>query len=67
MVCTETDSLEMSQHVVDMYMALIDGLQVVSEFDKWPIRQGATAAAAAAPGRGGAAAGDSSSRGGGRL
>lgn len=64
MVCTETDSLEMNHYVVDRYLELIDGLQVVSEFDQWPIREGAGAAeAGVAPGAGGIAAGPSSSGG----
>jgi hypothetical protein len=61
MVCTETDSMEMNKHVVDMYRALVDGLEVVSEFDKWPIREAADepAAAGAPAAAAGAAAGPS--------
>jgi hypothetical protein len=57
MVCTETDSLEMNHYVVDRYMELIDGLQVVSEFDQWPIREGAGAAAGAAASASGSSSG----------
>jgi hypothetical protein len=47
--------MEMNSHVVDMYRGLVDGLEVVSEFDEWPIRDTAGEPAAAA----GAAAGPS--------
>jgi hypothetical protein len=38
MVCTEQDSPESLMHVVKVYHGLVNGLEVVSEFDKWPIR-----------------------------
>lgn len=61
-VCTETDSLESSMRVVDMYRALVEGLTVNSELDQWPLRREGAAAAAGA----GAAAGPSSKTASGR-
>lgn len=54
MVCTETDTIEMNKYVVDRYWDMVKGIQVDSEFDRWPIKQDGAAAAAA--GTGGTAA-----------
>ncbi|WIA22043.1 hypothetical protein OEZ85_004391 [Tetradesmus obliquus] len=38
-VMTEDDSLEIIMRSLDGYGALGDGLEVVSEFDQWPLNQ----------------------------
>ncbi|WIA42482.1 hypothetical protein OEZ86_008473 [Tetradesmus obliquus] len=38
-VMTEDDALEIIMRSLDGYGALVDGLEVVSEFDQWPLNQ----------------------------
>ena len=37
-VQTEEDSYDSTKHVIRMYRSVADGLEVVSEFDQWPIK-----------------------------
>eukprot|EP00775_Hariotina_reticulata_P001414 gene1414-1756_t len=45
-VQTEFDSLQDSYRVLDRIMEMCDGLVIESEFDRWPVKEGAAAAAA---------------------